>query len=101
MKRLTWETKSRSSSGKKGYRNKVALFEYCYDACRPKGDTSPEQWQLITRLPGIPANLGNFATTEQAETKAEEVFDMWLNMMDLTLPPDTRIGGACPCGEDH
>lgn len=84
MKRLTWEQKSKSSSGKKGYRKNVALFEYVYDACRPKGDTSPNRWQLITRLPGIPDNLGTFATTEQAETKAEQVFDMWLQMMGLT-----------------
>jgi hypothetical protein len=84
MKRLTWEQKSKSSSGKKGYRHKVALFEYCYDACRPKSDTSSERWQLITRLPGIPAHLGNYATQEQAEVKAEEIFDMWLNMMGLT-----------------
>lgn len=84
MKRLTWEQKSKSSSGKKGYRNNVALFEYCYDACRPKSDTSPERWQLITRLPGIPERLGTFVTQEQAEVKAEQVFDMWLNLMNLT-----------------
>jgi hypothetical protein len=85
MNLIEWTpNKGQFASGESGKRNGVELFSTHYDACRSKGSDVPP-WQLTCKLPSIKPILGNFKTKEEANKKAEEVFNYWLTKLNLSV----------------
>lgn len=81
---LIWKKETgRFSSGESGFRGKIELFSYFYDASRSKSIAEMPPWKLKCNIPGIKADLGNFQDGESCKQKAEAVFEHWLKMMNL------------------
>lgn len=86
MNNLTWKKNTgQFSSGETGYRGKVQVFEFFWDACRSKINKENKPYALGCSLAGIKINLGNFETEELCKVKAEKVFLHWLTMLNLKI----------------
>ena len=82
---LTWKKDTEQfSSGEIGFRNGVKVFQFFYDACKPKYSTDNKHWKLNCLLPGIKSDLGNFESGERCKEYAERAFEFWINELNLT-----------------